>query len=117
MYYLYRLYYRIKDFKYKRFVRLTYQKLTKGWSDEDTWSLDHSLAKLILPRLKRFREVTIARPWDINEKEWYDILDQMIFGFEFYAAGKQWESPPKEDYERANNGIKLFAEYYPCLWW
>lgn len=90
----------------KRFIKSTYQRLTKGYADAECWSLDYSLAKWILPRLKHFRNNltgTPARLENIGDdcighcvtpevkcscnsltmEEWQEKLDQMIYAFEF----------------------------------
>src|SRR5271154_326089 len=98
MFYLVRIKSKIKSFK--RSIRFWWQRRIRGWDDSQTWSLDHSLAKLILPRLKRFQELSIGRPSDMTEKKWNDILDEMIFGFEWYASNKRWYSFPYAEIER-----------------
>ena len=100
----------------KRDIRFWWQRRTRGWDDGDTFSLDHSLAKVILPRLKRFKEVTIAHPSDMSETEWEEKLDKMIAAFEFAAGEERWMAKP-EEYEKHQEGIDLFAEYYWALWW
>lgn len=100
----------------KRSIRFFFQRLIRGWDDSETWSLDHSLAVVILPRLKRFRKLTVGTPGDLTQKEWYAILDQMIETFEFIASEKYWEANYK-DYERLSKGLDLFREYYFTLWW
>jgi hypothetical protein len=111
-----RLYHKIKYAKPKRAIKFFWQRMTRGWDDRETWSLDHSLAKIILPRLKRFKQITIAVPCDLKEQEWNDKLDKMIAAFEFAASEDRWMAKP-EDYDKHNEGIKLFAEYYWALWW
>lgn len=100
----------------KRDVRFVWQRLTRGWDDGDTFSLDYSVAKVILPRLKRFRQLTIGTPANLEEKEWQEILDKMIASFEFAASEERWNAGP-EDYEKHNEGLDLFAKHYWSLWW
>lgn len=107
---------KIKDSTDKRARKFFWQRLTRGWDDSETWSLDHSLAKLILPRLKRFKQITIGIPGDMKEREWNDILDKMIASFEFAASEERWKATP-EDYDKHKEGLQLFAEYYWALWW
>lgn len=103
----------------KRDIRFWWQRRTRGWDDGDTFSLDHSLAKVILPRLKRFQEVRGGHPADMTDDEWEKILSEMVWGFEFFATGKQWEYGPEHraEHERAHAAIELFAKYYGHLWW
>lgn len=100
----------------KRSARFLYQRLTRGWDDSDTFSLDHSLAKVIVPRLKRFRQVTIGSPGDLTMEEWQAMLDKMIAAFEFAASEERWSAGP-EEFEKHNEGLELFAQWYWALWW
>ena len=43
---------------FKRSLRFWWQRGTRGWDDSETWGLDGTLARFILPRLQRFKEVT-----------------------------------------------------------
>jgi hypothetical protein len=93
-----------------------WQRITRGWPDSDLWSLDHSLAKLILPRLKRFKDCRGGHPSDMTDQEWDDILGEMIFGIEWYASGDCWESHDQQKAIRAHKGLELFGKYYGHLW-
>lgn len=93
------------------------QKKERGWSDDELWSLDNTLAKLILPRLKRFRKISSGFPYSETETQetWYEKIDKMIFAFEFYAKDK-FELITKKDSKRITQGLNLFAKYYGNLW-
>ena len=97
----------------KRKIRFWYQRRTRGFDDSETFSLDYSLAKLILPRLQRFKQVSIdVLPSEMTSEEWSEILDKMINAFDYYSSKRRWSST--EDHEE---GLKLFAQYYTDLWW
>lgn len=103
----------------KRSIRFLYQRLTRGWDDGDTFSLDYSLAKEILPRLKRFKEITVG---DYNtaspeHQQWYDDLDKMIASFEWYGSETRWADNEFEMKEKHQEGLDLFAKHYCGLWW
>jgi len=99
----------------KRDIKFFFQRLFRGWDDGDTFSLDHSLAKLIAPRLKRFKEVSIAVPYGVEEKEWAEMLDTMIASFEYFGSETRWLNPQEEI--KHQKGIDLFSKYYTSLWW
>ena len=109
----------INKFPNKRTFKFLKQRMTRGFDDSETWSLDHSLAKTILPRLKRFQIVRGGHPIDLTEEKWNWIIDEMIFGFEFYAEGKQWDYGPNQEKEseRAGKALEMFGKYYGNLWW
>lgn len=106
----------IKDATNKRARRFFWQRRTRGWDDSETWSMDGTFAKLILPRLKRFKEVNCAHPCDLTAEEWDERLQLMIEAFEFYAGEDRFDGK-SEDFEKAQVGLDLFAKHYAGLWW
>ena len=100
--------------------------ITQGFSDEDTWSLDYTTAKYILPRLKRFKELTNSVPSSIYQEdirienqieEWKKIIDKMILAFELVIKNGDGDILTDEEYNQIDEGLKLFAKYYLNLWW
>src|SRR6478672_9466116 len=112
-----------------------------GWfPDSDTYSLDFTISKFIIPRLKRFKELnqystSLINQDEIDEfnipKEHYElsglegcyaltmegygiIIDQIIRPFEI--VGKM-TLPNKDEIEKMERGLNLFARFFPSLWW
>ena len=61
------------------------------FKDYETWNLDNTFARFIVPRLKRFRELVASPdtvygyPVVVGSMElWLEILDKMIWAFEQY---------------------------------
>ena len=103
----------------------------------DTWSMDDTLAPIILPMLVQLKETTHGHPADLTEQEWDEILDKMIWAFE-QKCKDDWQdnyygpyTPSdsgfgdfewidldglKEHQERMSNGFRLFGKYYENLW-
>jgi len=107
----------ILRYDYVRPLKHFVQRRVCGFDDSELWSLDHSLAKLILPRLKRFRKCAPGYPGCLSsEKEWEAILDKMIVAFEFAASEDYW-TYDTEPHAKLHEGLKLFEEYYTSLWW
>lgn len=110
----------------KRYARCLKQLKTRGFSDTETWALDSVIAKFILPRLIRFKEITNAYPGgEMTEEKWDAALDDMIFAFQwvilvndnevdYFKLSKKEESDNQKRHER---GMKLFAEYFMNLGW
>lgn len=72
-------------------LKRIYQNITRGWNDSDCWSLDYTIAKFSLPRLKRLKKMVHGHPgFDENDKieyedgmkKWKSIIDKMIYSFE-----------------------------------
>ena len=110
----------------------------------DIWNLDYTLSLIILPALKLFREQKQGIPhlsaekellipselrsksedydeknnlkYEVSEKQWNSILDEMIFSFEHIVnEDGSWEEEKKNE-ERVSNGLKLFGIFYRNLW-
>lgn len=105
-------------YRIKRSIRFFFQRIFRGWTDEDTWSLDMTISSFIVPRLKRFKEKTNGYPGNFTEKTWNEALDKMIFAFE--RCSKRFEKEQEWDQElldKVNEGLKLFSENFHELWW
>jgi hypothetical protein len=102
--------------KLPRALRFWWQRRSRGWDDSETWSLDSTASEFILPRLKRFKTITIAYPGDLTPGSWDEILDKMIAAFEFGASEERW-SASQEEYAKHQEGLDLFAQYFWHLWW
>jgi hypothetical protein len=120
-------------------IKFFYQRLTRGYDDSCMWSLDHHLAKLILPRLKLFRQQPHGCPagssagssdicfhptdaeGDPDLAAWDEKLDKMVYAFEYIASGKSWEYEMTLEQEAAEDrkvaeGLELFGKYFRGLW-
>jgi len=109
----------------------------------DTWSMDHTLARIIHPMLIQLKNDThssarvanvdvpekLHRPpgvdeWDLDDDwtpRWNWVLNEMIFAFEQILEGEDswWELEPSANklmQKRIDNGLRLFGKYYRDLW-
>lgn len=99
----------------KRIRKLKKQYKKRGFDDSETWSLDLTIAQFILPRLKRYKEITIGCPASVSFEEWDEILDKMIKSFEIIIKEEGW--PNKEQEKIQEEGLDLFRKYFLGLWW
>ena len=104
----------------------------------EVWNLEVYTAKYVAPRLNKLikiiKEEDIApgvlvdgvEPYglkplasDVDEcKIWQQMLDDMLFAFEYYAEIYARElTATEEDKERVKKGLRLFAEWYDYLWY
>lgn len=103
------------DKREKKFIK---QRIKNGFDDSETWSLYSTIAQFIYPRLKRYKEVNNGTPMGLTENEWNDILDKMIFSFESIVNDTiDFTIDEKENYNKFEEGINLFAKYFLQLWW
>jgi len=108
----------------------------------DTWSLDHTLALVIVPALKKFREAPGGTPggfvdhlkgkpteknWAAAHRRWLKIIDAMIWSFEqsldetsgygqYYTDGDFNKRKYNVYTTKIRKGLNYFAEYFDCLW-
>ena len=106
-------------------VQFLYDVLNRLWFDRrtqtvnvridkwDTWSMDSTLAHVVLPMLKQLKSTQHGHPASMSEEEWDNILDEMIFAFE----NKLKDSfLPDANSERMTNGFLLFGKHFENLW-
>jgi len=112
----------------------------------DTWSMDHTLAPIILPMLKQLKATKHGAPFvdmpdrpehlqcykepeDYNTDKfhfqaWDWVMDEMIYAFDCKANKDdvimRFDSCRREDMdkeqERISNGFRLFGKYFENLW-
>ena len=92
---------------------------------QDTWNVNHTLACIIVPVLKKYKALAKGVPcvftedldvkdFDKGEAAWNAALDCMINAFSLIAAEKH-----EDDYEEraeVKKGLALFAEHFNNLW-
>lgn len=99
----------------KRQAKWRKQRKKYGYDTTELWSLDSTIAKFILPRLKAFRSFRCGYPGALNSREeWDAILDVMIQGFEIQADDSRWHEYGADN--KIDAGIKVFCEWYCALW-
>ena len=92
------------------------QRIERGFDDSETWSLDNTISNFIIPRLRRFNEVTPNHPPDMSMQEWTSKIDKMIEAFELNI--KDTNSFISDDErKKITEGLDLFREYFFNLWW
>lgn len=90
----------------KRLKKFKKQRIERGFDDSELWNLDFTIAKFILPRLKAFKESGHGIE--------LEIIDKIILAFDIKVNGNFHMTD--EEYEKWNEGIKLFSEYFNGLW-
>ena len=98
----------------KREERFLKQRLERGFDESETWCLYSTISKFILPRLKAFKDSTIAYPPELTVEEWNTILDKMIRSFEISSDSDFMTEDQSDEFRE---GFNLFNEYFFALWW
>lgn len=138
------LYYKWKSVK--RFFRRCYGWVRYGFPEEDAWDFYTHCSEWVLPRLRHLRCNLNGHPQDMTIEQWEEILDTMIYAFEFVLCehdiltekcypkdydwgfksnenGIIWNDNREPDYtyyeeceKRYKLGMKLFSEHFRSLW-
>ena len=94
--YGWRVYYKYSDFR--TWVISKYQQLRYGVADSECWSLNYNFSRYMLPRLKHFKKMTrYSYPSDVTPEEWENILDEIIWVFEYMVDEEKYLPMPKFD--------------------
>lgn len=113
------------DKRYKKYAK---QRTERGFDDSETWSLDHTIARFIAPRLRVLQKQAHGHPPNLTQEGWENILGEIAEGFEAVLAIEEliWEKydfdikkyrqAEKELYRKANKGLELFKKWYFNLW-
>lgn len=99
------------DYREEKFAE---QRISRGFDDSETWSLDVTIAKFVLPRLITFKEIHSSHPANLTEHGWNRRLDIMIKAADRYANGDQYQGIGNSAIRR---GYALFVKWYDHLWW
>ena len=110
---------------------------------DDTWSMDETLAHIILPMLYQLAKTKMGSPMtdledvpfelqgdheDAIHERWDWIMAEMIYAFEektndweerFFCSEREYDSYKAEMDQirgRISNGFRLFGKYYEALW-
>lgn len=95
----------------KREIDFIKQRLERGFDDSETWSLRDTIALFILPRLKRYQEIT-----NDNDELVYDI-NYFIKAMELISRdnGSCIHTPEEEN--QIIEGLEKFPKIFMSLWW
>ena len=111
---------------WKRALRFWWQRQTRGFDDSETWGLDYTCCRWLLPRFKRYRELSegFCHPCGTTADEWHNILDDIEYFLNVDAEYieddfdlDKGETIHIVDWDRFTKGEKLFGEYFRSLWW
>lgn len=105
----------------RRAIKHFWQRTTRGFDDSETWDLDATLCRWLLPRLKRYREISphIIADSKTEDGDFFDVVDRIISSLEFVVDDPICEMSTEEYIkacEEAHEGLKLLGKYMRHLW-
>jgi hypothetical protein len=113
--------------KYRPVFRLlmAWQRARRGYSDDQLWSLSHSLAHLTVAGVEKMREWKHGYPTEFSEppygdgkgwEAWDAILAQIQDGFQAWIDEDGWFQGKPEAEEKFNDAMVLYAKWFSALW-
>ena len=124
-----------------RKIKWAYQRVTRGWSDEDSWNINSHIARILPPMLRSIAKNHAGCPvefWDsekLNDEghRWAETLEEIAQGFEAFTAIQNMNYfefvKGEAGYKRETNeeqlklltakyerGMLLFSQYYFNFW-
>lgn len=105
----------------KILIRSFFQKVLYGISDEECRNLNDEIAKFILKRLLRFKQMERFNSPIFNTKDslgkesaqrWNEVLDEMIFAFDFACHPLKYNKIPGTPFEKAGNNPEAWDDYF-----
>jgi hypothetical protein len=130
--------------RFKKRIKDTWHIAIRGWTDDEVWSLDLTIAENVLPRLKRLKTLKDSIPAPLyntntlyidniidqeereQEKElvaketwdeWNTILDKMIYSFNYVIDNYAVYDLESEEHKKYQEGMDLFVQYFLYLWY
>lgn len=101
-----------------RKTRYFFQRLFRGWSDDQLWSLGYVFVRFVLPRLHAFIENgPHGYPSDLqSQKQWMHYLKEMEWALEALKRD-DWDIwKDKKMVARLDRGLDLCGKYIFTLW-
>ena len=103
------------------------QRHFRGWSDEEAWDLSHHVCQRFIKPLKHMRANLHGYPYRVGMKRWKEILDQIIWSFEYHLEDKEQncydpktktcdQERLKKELARCQKGFELFGKHFMHLW-
>jgi hypothetical protein len=86
----------------------------------DCWNVNHSIAVIAYPLLKRFKKESASWPAHMNREKWHEILDKIIWSMKIMAEEEGFcpmLANPKKFYAKLSQGLNLFGKYFRNLWY
>jgi len=91
------------------------QRIGRGFDESETWALNLTIAKFIIPRLELYEE--IAKDVLNREPELIKEIEKFLNAMKLIVENEGVVFDNDEDYETYNKGIEAFPKIFNSLWW
>lgn len=99
----------------KREKEFSKQRMERGFDDSETWALDYTIARFILPRIKRYDE--IAEDAIIRSDKVKQQTKNVIAALELVIRDGEGENLSGREEKEVEEGMRDFVEIFRELWW
>ena len=99
----------------ERDIEFAKQRMVRGFDDSETWSLYTTMANFIIPRLKRYIELTENRI--IQTEEDRIQLNKLLTAMELIVRNDGIELFTKDEEKQVKEGVELLSKIFFNLWW
>ena len=103
-------------------IKWFFQRLFRGYSDNETWNIDITVCQYMLPRLKALLDrrsdprTCISHPGELKSPmEWDKILNKILFSVEMTANDNK-DEPTRQQTYLILEGFELMGKYFTHLW-
>jgi len=91
------------------------QRMERGFDDSETWSLRDTIGNFIIPRLRRYSEITKQVIEDQNNHN--EKVDLAIRAFELLVRDNGAFNLTNNERSEYDIGMKAYGEIFFDLWW
>jgi hypothetical protein len=91
------------------------QRLSRGFDDSETWSLDYTIAKFIVPRLERYQE--IAKEFLARDEKLVSEIDEFLEAMKLVIREGDGDFLSDEEQTQKERGLENFPRIFNSLWW
>jgi hypothetical protein len=89
---------------------------TQGFDDSALWSLDHTIVKFVLPRLKAYNEKAHDLFDAAHSEKLLKDIQTIINGFELYLS-PEFHEYDKKQYKKYKKAWKKLSKIHGQLWY
>ena len=100
----------------KNELRYMWQRIRRGYSNADAWSLNYHLALVTVGGVQKLREWANGYPSELTPEAWDDILGRIETGFQAWLDEDGWFTGKPEAEAKFKDGMALYAEWFGALW-
>jgi len=104
-------------------LRMAYQRATRGYGDDNLWSLNYTLARLTVVGCRSLRENAYSYPTEFSEagdgsgwEAWEAILLKIEQGFQAWLDADGWFGDQTEEEAKFKEAMQLYAHWFSGLW-